>query len=326
MTWAIFAINAAELEPYGCSAYTYMLYGSQPYLREPYYQFSEQIIDDFFTNGGTNPAFTFLTGHGGFLQVATHGFTGFRHREDALYLDPSTAPQLGEGLEVRGLKFHGGVFDVNIGLKETTITRRKTKDRKKDSRGLKVRLGDRNPNKGDYFLKAGEKLVVPTFRADLNGAMIKGNLAQCKPITSNYKHLPGQYPVGAVDGSNATTWQPATDAPSALTIDLGEIKPLKGAELNWGRLPPNKFTILTTTEKPDEPHQGWTEVFHTDTVPITDPYDPKHALDVRNRIGNTTSVDFGRNDIQGRWVKLVVEGSKALRPGIGAQVAEFALL
>ena len=325
MTWAIFAINSAELEPYGCSSYTYMLYGSQPYLREPYYQFSEQIIDDYFTNGGTNPAFSFLTGHGGFLQVATHGFTGFRPREDAFYLDPSIPPQLADGMEVRGMKFHGGVFDVNIGLLETTVTRRRTRNKKKDSRGLRVRIGKRNIKMGDYFLKAGEVLVVPTFRADLNGATIQGNIAQCKPIVSNGGHVPGQYPVGAVDGSNTTTWQPTTDKPSAITLDLGEVRPLKGAELNWGRLPPNKFSILTSTKRPDESDEGWKEVYVTDRVEITDPYDPDDMLRLRNRVGNTTSVRFGRRDVQGRWVRLVIEGSKGVS-GTGAQVAEFALL
>lgn len=305
-----------------------MLYGSQPYLRQPYYQFSEQIIDDYFSNGGTNPAFTFLTGHGGFLQVATHGFTGFRHREDAFYLDPSITPQFSEGLEVKGMKFHGGVFDVNIGLKETTITRRKSGDKKKDSRGLRVRLAKRNPKAGDYFLKAGEKLVVPTFRADLAGQTIPGNLAQCKPTISSTSHVPGQYPVGAVDGSNATSWQPATDRPSALTIDLGEVKPLRGAELNWGRIPPNKFTILTSTaKKPDESDQGWTKVYETDKVDINDPWVLEDALEIKNRIGNTTSVEFQtQQPIQGRWVRLIIEGSKALEKGVGAQVAEFALL
>jgi len=269
-----------------------------------------------------------LTGHGGFLQVATHGFTGFRHREDALYVDPSIPPQIKDGLEVKGMKFHGGSFDIMIGLYETTIIRRKTKDKKKDSRGLRVRLGKRNPKHGDYFLKAGEKLVVPTFRADLAGATVAGNIAQCRPVFSSSGHVPGQYPVAAVDGSNATTWQPSTDRPSALTIDLGEVKPLRGAEINWGRLPPNKFTILTSiATKPPESNQGWTEVYETDKVGISDPWGPNDAFEIRNRIGNTTSVEFkSRTPIEGRWVRLIIEGSKALVPGVGAQVAEFALL
>lgn len=328
MTWAIFAINSAELEPYGCSSYTYTLYGSQPYLRQPYYQFSEQIDDDYFSNGGTNPAFTFLTGHGGFLQVATHGYTGLRHREDALYLDPSIAPQFQDGLEIKGMKFHGGSFDIKIGLNETTITRRKTRDKKRDFRGLRVRLGNRNPNHGDYFLKAGDKLTVPTFRADLAGTAIAGNLAQCRPVFSSSGHVPGQYPVGAVDGSNATTWQPSTDLPSALTIDLGVVRLLRGAELNWGRIPPNKFTILASTaQKPDESDQGWIKLYEMDKVGISAPWDPKDALEIKNRVGNTTSVEFkSRVPMEGRWVRLIVEGSKALKPGVGAQVAEFALL
>ncbi|KAF8427732.1 glycosyl hydrolase family 65 central catalytic domain-containing protein [Tirmania nivea] len=327
MTWAIFAINSAELEPYGCSAYTYTLLGSQPYLREPYYQFSEQIIDDYFSNGGTNPAFTFLTGHGGFLQVVTHGFTGFRHREDAFYLNPSITPQFTKGLEVKGMKFHGGIFDVNIGLEVTTISRRKSGDKKKDSRGLRVRLGKRNMNAGDYFLKAGQKLVVPTFRADLAGQAIPGNLAQCRPIVSSHEHVPGHYPVGAVDGSNATVWQPVTDRPAALTVDLGEVISIKGAELNWARIPPNKFSIFASTAgKPDESDQGWVKVFETDKVEINDPWSQDDALEIRNRVGNTTSVDLAGKGFQGRWVRLVVEGSKSLKRGVGAQVAEFAVL
>mgnify|MGYP003874291321 CR=1 FL=1 len=97
-------------------------------------------------NGGTNPAFTFLTGHGGYLQCVcaslrpppdsppthrlpcfrrtlTHGYTGYRFRLDRLYFDPSLPPQL-TNYTVKGMKWHGGSFDVNVNSKETTITYR----------------------------------------------------------------------------------------------------------------------------------------------------------------------------------------------------------
>lgn len=61
-------ILAAELSPIGCASYTYFLQGIQPYSRAPFYQFSEQQTDEWADNGGTNPAFTFLTGAGGYLQ------------------------------------------------------------------------------------------------------------------------------------------------------------------------------------------------------------------------------------------------------------------
>ena len=93
-------------------------------MRLPFYQFSEQTNDIYTLNGGTNPAFSFLTGHGGFLQVFTHGLTGFRFRSDSFYLNPSLPPQLGpEGITVRGMKWQGAVFDVQVGLENTIVTR-----------------------------------------------------------------------------------------------------------------------------------------------------------------------------------------------------------
>ena len=68
MTYSVFAVDANALSPSGCSAYTYTLNGFLPYLRAPWYQFSEQAVDDTALNGDTNPAFPFLTGHGGANQ------------------------------------------------------------------------------------------------------------------------------------------------------------------------------------------------------------------------------------------------------------------
>jgi hypothetical protein len=134
MTYSNFAIDSAALSTQGCATWTYLLAGSAPYvpptnvqliqLHLPFYQFSEQTVDVFTLNGGINPAFSFLTGHGGFLQVFTHGLTGFRFRGDAFYLDPSLPPQLGpEGVIVRGMKWQGAIFDVQIGIENTTVTR-----------------------------------------------------------------------------------------------------------------------------------------------------------------------------------------------------------
>lgn len=86
-------------------------------------RFSEQSNDVYATNGGTNPAFTFLTGHGGFLQTLTHGFTGYRSRLAGLYFDPVLPPQLGN-YTVKGLKWRGSSFDVNVATGNTTIVRK----------------------------------------------------------------------------------------------------------------------------------------------------------------------------------------------------------
>ncbi|KAL8962737.1 MAG: hypothetical protein Q9183_005109, partial [Haloplaca sp. 2 TL-2023] len=76
MTYAIFSIVASEVVPSGCSSYTYQQYSEHPYARAPWFQFSEQLTDDFDTNGGTHPAFPFLTGHGGANQVTLFGYLG----------------------------------------------------------------------------------------------------------------------------------------------------------------------------------------------------------------------------------------------------------
>lgn len=57
-------IIAASVSPVGCASWSYLLQASQPYARAPFYQFSEQTNDNPATNSGTNPAYTFLTGHG----------------------------------------------------------------------------------------------------------------------------------------------------------------------------------------------------------------------------------------------------------------------
>ena len=102
----------------------------------PFYQFSEQTSDNYALNGNRNPAFSFLTGHGGFLQIFTHGLTGYRFRRDVFYLNPTLPPQLGqEGLIVKGMKWQGAVFDVQVALDITSVIR---KPGSQDSNGRKV--------------------------------------------------------------------------------------------------------------------------------------------------------------------------------------------
>ncbi|KAM0081581.1 alpha,alpha-trehalase ath1 [Fusarium odoratissimum] len=84
MTWAIYSIVADELSPSGCSAYTYAQYSYKPYTRPPFYQLSEQLVDNATVNGGTHPAYPFLTGHGGANQVTIFGYLGLRSDRNGL--------------------------------------------------------------------------------------------------------------------------------------------------------------------------------------------------------------------------------------------------
>ncbi|KAG5371996.1 Cell wall acid trehalase [Yarrowia sp. C11] len=113
---SLLAIDSAALSESGSGAYTYLLQASQPFLRKPYYQFSAEEKP--------KGAFPYLPGAGSFLQIFTHGFTGFRPTQDSLFIDPALPPQLPEGYAVKGLKFQGEVFDINVTGTYTYITRR----------------------------------------------------------------------------------------------------------------------------------------------------------------------------------------------------------
>jgi trehalose/maltose hydrolase-like predicted phosphorylase len=83
-----------------------------PFIRGPFNQFAE---------GRHGGAFTFITGHGGFLQVFLFGFSGMRWREDRLRLDPTLPSQL-FGITLRRMQWQGREFDVAIRPAHTTIT------------------------------------------------------------------------------------------------------------------------------------------------------------------------------------------------------------
>lgn len=114
---ATLAIDSSALSQSGSGAYTYLLQASQPFLRKPYYQFSESEKEG-------KGSFPYLPGVGSFLQIFTHGFTGFRPQQDTLFVDPSLPPQLPEGYAIKGFKFQGQVFDINVTSTYTYITRR----------------------------------------------------------------------------------------------------------------------------------------------------------------------------------------------------------
>lgn len=340
MTYAIFAIDESVLYNQGCGVYTYLNNAHQPYLRRPYYQFSEQMLDDPNINGGTKPAFPFLTGHGGYLQVFTHGFTGFRPREDVLYLDPVLPPQIKDGVTVKGLKYQGAVFDVNVTQHETIITRRQNKVYALSSSGdnctdvaeeFPIRIGDRNPNAGTHLLKVDESLRVATYRPDLNGTVVDGNLAECKPISSKGTWVAGKFPFAMNDGDNSTAWQPLTDESTSVTLDLGDAQKFSSAYFLWGDIPPRKVSVgipkgehgdnVTSAENVKEIH--W--VVDNEHVSLSDPWSNKtNASEIVIKTGNESTYKFG-SSYDSRFVQVSIEGSYE-NDGKGGQVVEFALI
>jgi trehalose/maltose hydrolase-like predicted phosphorylase len=197
MTDAIHSIASASVDAPGCSAYTYMLRSYQPFLREPYLQFSE-----FAPIKLTATSYDFLTGVGGFMQEFLYGFSGFRPLVSAVRLDPNLPPQL-DGITLRNMVWQGRTFTVHIGPKETSVTLN-------SGAPLPVFTPD-----GSKTVQSGVALIIPTRRSDLQPT---DNLARCRQVTAT-SSLPGSPAVAAVDGSPATAWV-SSEPRAALTVDL----------------------------------------------------------------------------------------------------------
>ncbi|KAK6341595.1 alpha,alpha-trehalase ath1 [Orbilia brochopaga] len=336
MTWSVYSVVSAELIDTGCQSWTHALQGSQTYIRAPWYSFSEQVNDDFYTNGGTNPAFPFLTGHGGYLQVWTHGYTGFRPMADTFYLEPSLPPHLSGGILYKTMKWQGASFEVYIGQEKTTIKRVVSRNSKLEYKGpVPVTIGKKNPKAGKYHLLLNQEITVPTRLPHKNPPFQPDNLAQCVPVTSNVTWAASHFPLAAVDGSNATTWQPITGDPSSITIDLSASFPpppenasiasdhrrVREVIFTWGAAVPHSWVLEISNDT-----DTWERIWGQENVEINIPYDAKRYIEPRLEDGNSTTVTFDR-EYEGRFVKLTIAGNQASpTTKLGATVAEVALI
>ncbi len=225
MTDAIHAIAAASLNGPGCSSFTYTLRSYQPFLREPYLQFSE-----FAPIKLTMTAYNFLTGVGGFMQEFLYGYSGLRLQAAAVQADPTLPPQMA-GLTLRNLLWQGRTFTMHIGPRETSI--------RLDS-GAPIPFITPGGNK---TLSRGTPFVIPTRRSDLQRT---DNLARCRKITAT-SSAPGSPALAAVDGSTATAWvgnQPHAD----LTLDLGAKMELGKISVLRGSGDPFSYTVQVSAD------------------------------------------------------------------------------
>lgn len=110
MTDSVHSIVCAQLGD-AKAAFEYTRRSVEPFVRPPFDQFAEA------REGG---AFTFLTGHGGFLQEFLYGYSGLRWRADRLVLAPILPEQL-EAVTLYGVRWRGRVFDIDIHPDGTTI-------------------------------------------------------------------------------------------------------------------------------------------------------------------------------------------------------------
>jgi hypothetical protein len=208
MSDAINSIDTSALGSPGCASYVYTQRSVEPFIRDPFDQFSETK---------TGGAFTFSTGIGGFLQEFLYGYSGLRFQASSVKLDPSLTSQVG-GVVLRNLAWHGTTFTVAINQSTTTVS---------------VQSGPALPvtvRGTAHTVARGATLTVSTRRPDLAPTT---DLARCQPATASSAQ-PGADPLAAVDGSPATGWQPARITAS-LDVPLAHEAAIGRAALVWGQ-------------------------------------------------------------------------------------------
>jgi hypothetical protein len=252
-------------------------------------------------------------------------------------------------LKLRTLKWRGATFEVDIQQDMTTVTRLANKNKTMEYHGAApVKIGKLNGPTKDYTLNIGQKIKFPTRLPHKNPPVPPRNVAQCTPVTSNVTFAPGMFPIAAVDGSNATAWQPRSENPSAITVDLAatfppppgsedtpsEMRKINGMTVVWGSQPAKAFTVEmsntsyydTATEQTDENVGNWQRVYSDNVVEISEAFNAtKYKVPVIEA-GNVTEVTFDKS-FTGRFVRLTIEGNQnPQKLGFGATVAEWIIL
>jgi trehalose/maltose hydrolase-like predicted phosphorylase len=229
MTASVESVIAAQVQQPGCLDYTLFQDAYLPFLRGAYHQFNEtQYLTP--SGGQTNPAFSFATGAGGFLQTLLYGFGGLRWSANALQLAPTLPPQLSQGISITGLKYRGRTVNVNIGPTTTSVTL---------VSGSSLTLSS---PAGTQTLGTGETATLKTARPDLTPT---DNLARCQAASATSSQPVGQ-PAAAVDGNTITTWT-ASDISSSYTVQLARSAQTGHVDVVWGPTRPASYTVQVQT-------------------------------------------------------------------------------
>jgi trehalose/maltose hydrolase-like predicted phosphorylase len=207
---AVSSIESVGLDPRGCQAFVYTERSYQPFIRDVFHQFSETR---------TGGAFTFMTGIGGFLQEFLYGYSGLRWEGSSVHLAPGLSGPI-TGVTLHDLHWRGRVFTVAVHRAGATVTLQ---------RGAAMPVV--TPS-GRVTARRGHPLRIATLRPSASGARSAGPLLCGAARASNA--APGAPALAAVDGSDATDWQPAK-LPATLTAPLRRARRISRIAVRWGR-------------------------------------------------------------------------------------------
>ena len=331
MTYAIFSIVASAVDTSGCSSYTYQQYSEQPYARAPWFQFSEQLIDDFTINGGTHPAYPFLTGHGGANQVTIFGYLGLRLTPDfTLHINPSLPPQI-PTLKYRTIYFHGWPISALANQTHTTLTRLSNPYSAANTTfattSIPVQIGN---NASTTFQLYPNSSLTFSNRNIANITATPGNIAQCLPVSSPDDFQPGQFPISAVDGAASTKWQPnLSNTSQSITVTLSSqpYQPITSFHFDWAQNPPTTFTVLFHNTTSAAASAVVTATSQSN-VTISNPYNATEVNLITPYMSNTTDVILNPEVWSGSYATLIIQGNQASEAtnATGATVAEWAIV
>ncbi|KAL4783781.1 glycosyl hydrolase family 65 central catalytic domain-containing protein [Aspergillus varians] len=347
MTWAIFSIVAGAVSPAGCSAYTYHQYSYAPYARAPFFQLSEQMLDNASINGGTHPAYPFLTGHGGANQVVLFGYLGLRLLpDDAIHIEPNLPPQV-PYVKYRTFYWRGWPISAQSNYTHTVIQRAtqtpplETADRRFGNATIPVYVGLAD-NTTLHRLPARGPLTVANRQIGTVNT-IDDNLIQCSPVFSTDGFEQGQFPISVVDGATSTRWQPTSTNASSVTVNVGLATEnsqtvASGFHFEWAQAPPVNAIVIfhdTPLQNPasvlTSPGPNARIVANLTNIELSEPYDARATEfnAIKTPLGNTTTVRLDEQVPVGRYATLVVSGNQGLAEGdeeVGATIAEWAIL
>ncbi|KAK8093932.1 glycoside hydrolase family 65 protein [Apiospora hydei] len=336
MTWGLYAIAANTLTDSGCAFWTFLVKSFQPYVRAPWYQFSEQQVDrpsvkDPLTGQDINPAFPFLTGHGGLLQTFTAGFLGLKVTDTNLVVLPSLPPQL-HHFKAPIQFYNGAVVEFWMNQTHTNITRHDASlfdglvPDQYGAADMPITIG-RNVNDGDSYTihLAINGTATIKNRAQHTSLNMAGNILQCLDAKTEDAYAPGQFPFAAADGYAGTVWQPTGSNSASLTIETTSLSPtrLKSVHLDFGMRPPKSVRVLLSNSSTFDDPKTTQEIVRETKIQITQPWKPDSP--VVPYAGNITEIALADEVWSGKYARLQIEGCW-VEDGVDATVAEFALL
>lgn len=339
MTWSLYAIAANSLATSGCAFWTYLVKSFQPYIRGPFFQFSEQQDDspnvlDPLTGNPINTAFPFLTGHGGLLQVLTAGFLGLRVTHRNLIINPSLPLQLAHYKPPIQF-YNGAVVAFRMNHTHTTITRLDASrfdglvpdQYGQNAMPITIGRGVDDVDAQTIHLYINKTAVVENRQYDMQ-LTVPGNILQCQSTKSTRGRSTdtsdrGDLPFAATDGYGGSFWQPETSSLIAsLVVEIAPSqlsRPLHAIYIDFAMRPPKFARVWVSNSSDFEPGTMLT----VEAINITQPWDPDSP--VVKYVGNVTTLQLTDVVWSGKYAKLEIAGCW-VDDGAGATVAEFALL